>query len=83
MPDEAPNSNDASNSNEPLEDQIILFLYFGKGQLAGTPPSTNVKNVRNRRFNPRQGPKYYFDYDYNYFEGKMAAGVLFKMQLNP
>jgi hypothetical protein len=47
------------------------------------PPSPKAKNVRKCRINPNADPKYCYDYDYNYFEGKTAAGVIFNYQLNP
>jgi hypothetical protein len=85
VPDEAAQSNDASNSNEPVEpveDQVAL-LVFRQGTKGIDPPSPDTKNVRKCRLNPMEGPKYCYDYNYNYFEGKTAAGVLFNYQLNP
>jgi hypothetical protein len=78
MPDKAAQSNDASNSNKPVEDQVAL-LVFRKGTKGIDPPSPDAKNVRN----PSEGLKYCYDYEYNYFEGKTAAGILFDYQLNP
>jgi hypothetical protein len=67
---------------EPVEDQVAL-LVFRQGTKGIDPPSPNAKNVRKCRINPKVGPKYCYDYDYNYFEGKTAAGVIFNYQLNP
>jgi hypothetical protein len=85
VPDEAAQSNDASNSNKPVEpvkDQVAL-LVFRQGTTGIDPPSPDAKNVRKCRLNPEAGPKYCYDYDYNYFEGKTAAGIVFNYQLNP
>jgi hypothetical protein len=72
-----------------------LCWYSSKGQKESTllvvrqgtkgidAPSPDAKNVRKFRLNPKGGPKYCYDYDYNYFESKTAAGVLFNYQLNP
>jgi hypothetical protein len=85
VPEEAAQSNNASNSNEPVEpveDQVAL-LVFRQGTKGIDPPCPNAKNVIKYRLNPQAGPKYCYDYDYNYFEGKTAAGVVFNYQLNP
>jgi hypothetical protein len=83
--DEAAQSNDASNSSESVElvENQVALLVFWKGTKGIDPPSPDAKNVRKSRLNPMKGPKYCYDYDYNYFEGKTAAGVLFNYQLNP
>jgi hypothetical protein len=85
VPDEAAQKDGASNFKEPVEpveDQVAL-LVFRKGTKGIDPPSPDTKNVRTCRLNPNTGPKYCSDYDYNYFEGKTAAGVIFNFQLNP
>jgi hypothetical protein len=85
VPDEAAQSNVASNSNEPVKpvkDQVALLVFRQRIKRIN-PPSPDAKNVRKCRLNPKGGPKYCYDYDYNYFEGKTAAGVVFNYQLNP
>jgi hypothetical protein len=67
---------------KPVEDQVAL-LVFRQGTKGIDPPSPDAKNVRKCRLNPEAGPKYCYDYDYNYFEGKTTAGVIFNYQLNP
>jgi hypothetical protein len=67
---------------EPVEDQVAL-LVFRQGTKGIDQPSHTAKNVRKCRINPNAGPKYCYDYDYNYFEGKTAAGIIFNSQLNP
>jgi hypothetical protein len=56
----------------------LLCWYSAREQKELTHPA----NVRKCRINPNAGPKYCHDYDYDYFEGKTAAGVIFNYQLN-
>jgi hypothetical protein len=79
VPDAAAAPDEAAG---PVEDQVAL-LVFWQGTKGIDPPSPNAKNVRKYCINPKAGPKYCYDYDYNYFEGKTAAGVIFNYQLNP
>ena len=67
---------------EPIEDQVAS-LVFRRGILGIDPLRPSDKNRRKCRLNQEAGPKYCYDYDYNYCEGKTAAGVVFNYQLNP
>jgi hypothetical protein len=73
MPDAAVVPDDPS---KPVEDQVAL-LVFRQGTTVINTPSPTAKNVRKCCINPNAGPKYCYDYDYNYFEGKTAASVIF------
>lgn len=79
--DPVPGEEESSADPDPNKPDHVASLAFRRGYYNVDPPNPNVKNPRCGPTGKKIGPKYW--YEYNYFEGKSADGVLFKYQLNP